>query len=72
MFGEKHAVRVIGPAGTGPPYIVGPESVAETPVGAGAADAFNEAAHSVIFSPRPPPKYLRSRLILVTDDDLEL
>ena len=51
MFGEKDAVRVIGPTGTSPPYILGPETVAETPVGAGTADVFNEATHFVLFSP---------------------
>jgi hypothetical protein len=51
MFGEKDAVRVIGPTGTSPPYIIGPETVAETPVRAGTAEVFNEATHSVLFSP---------------------
>jgi hypothetical protein len=80
MFGEEDAVRVIGPAGTGAPYIVWPETFAETTVGAGTADVFNEAAHSVIFSPTrcgrqaPTSAYVRQaeRLILVSDDDLEL
>jgi hypothetical protein len=59
MLGEEDAVRVIGPAGTSPPYIVGPDSVAEAPAGLGTADIFNEAAHAIILSPMSDGRHQR-------------
>lgn len=51
MLREEDAVRVIGPARTGPTNIIGSESLAKSTLRMCSPDVLNEAAHAAILPP---------------------